>query len=201
MSAMNSLAKLSQATVVGISGVTCGGKSSLAKLLKSRFPRAALIHQDDYFLPNNSLLPRSLGGVDHANWDSIEAVDMVKLMDKVASTLKELSCQSKSLLIIDGFLIFNYPPLAELCHLKYFLTLPYEECWRRRQLRTYDPPDPPNYFQKCAWPMFLLNLERMQSASYAKSIAFLEGTTALDDNCQLIVKDIDLLMNAPSIFE
>lgn len=37
--------------------------------------------------------------------------------------------------------------------LKFCVTLSEEECWKRRQQRTYDPADPPGYFQVCIWPM------------------------------------------------
>jgi len=149
---MNSLQKVLKAKgvlTVGISGVTCGGKSSMANLLKAAFPSASFICQDDFYYSDPNALPKAKGEgcSGFANWDSILSLDMVSMMKKVQTTLRELEEKpNPSLLIIDGFLIFNYPPLAELCDLKYFLTLPYEECLKRRLKRTYDPPDPPGYF-------------------------------------------------------
>ena len=192
---MNSLIKLGKATIVGISGVTCGGKTSLTKMVKRVFPHATVISQDDYFLPNTNTLPQSLGGISHANWDSIESLDMVKMMEKIHSTITEIESQSKSLLLVDGFLIFNYPPLARLCDLKFFVTLPYDECWARRQTRDYDPPDPPGYFQRCVWPMYQRNFQEMQDASYSNDITYLDGTVPLEDNYQRILKDIDEALN------
>ena len=188
---MNSLRLVQKATVVGISGVTCAGKSSLAKLLKNVFPNATVICQDDYFLPNISTLPRSLGGLDHANWDCIDSIDMVSMMRTVESTLTEIEQKNtKSLVIIDGFLIFNYPPLARLCQLKYFMTLPYEECWNRRKTRTYNPPDPPGYFQQSVWPMYKLNFDQMQQEAYAKDIQLLDGTLPLVENLQMVLEGV-----------
>jgi hypothetical protein len=58
------------------------------------------------------------------------------------------------ILIIEGFLIFNDEKIADLCHCKYFLTLTREQCWERRSVRTYDPPDVPGYFDQCVWPEY-----------------------------------------------
>jgi hypothetical protein len=58
------------------------------------------------------------------------------------------------ILIIEGFLIFNDKKLADLCHCKYFLTLTRQQCWERRSVRTYDPPDVPGYFDQCIWPEY-----------------------------------------------
>ena len=143
---MNSLQKV---LTVGISGVTCGGKSSMTKMLKAAFPHASFICQDDFYYSDPSSLPKAKGEgcSEFANWDSILSLDMVRMTQKVQTTLRELEENSnQGLLIIDGFLIFNYPPLAALCDFKYFLTLPHEECLKRRKNRTYDPPDPPGYF-------------------------------------------------------
>ena len=130
---MNSLQKIVKAKgvlTVGISGVTCGGKSSLTNILKVAFPRAQFICQDDFYYPDANSLPKAKGEgcSEFANWDSIQSLDMVLMTQKVQATLKEMeeTQPNKSLLIIDGFLIFNYPPLAELCDLKYFITLPFE---------------------------------------------------------------------------
>jgi len=42
---------------------------------------------------------------------------------------------------VEGITIFNDPELAELCNLKFFISLDFETCQARRRLRTYDPPD------------------------------------------------------------
>lgn len=189
---------------VGVSGVTCGGKSSITNLLKSSFPNATFICQDDFYFTDVDSLPRTPDGTNRANWDSLGSLDMVSMTRKVQDTLDILSKgtqqekskdSSENLIIIDGFLIFNYPPLAELCDLKYFITLPFEECLVRREKRTYEPPDPPGYFVNVAWPMYLTHLKEMRQASFAKQIEYLDGTVNLQDNFKRILKEVQTYLN------
>ncbi|XP_071442794.1 nicotinamide riboside kinase 2 [Hetaerina americana] len=168
--------------VIGISGVTCGGKTSLTFRLRdlliqhfqSRKQNVSVItmSQDDYFLklddPRHILLP-SLG---HFNWDIPTAVDfngMYEAVLKVISNPSEVgekqlleteiikqpstaSSLLKGILLIEGFLIFNHRPISSLCHLKYYFLLSRAACLARRVQRTYDPPDVPGYFEQCIWP-------------------------------------------------
>ncbi|KAI9555848.1 hypothetical protein GHT06_018365 [Daphnia sinensis] len=180
---------------VGISGVTCGGKSSIASLLKSTFPRAKFICQDDFYFSCGDSKSQKLDSVGHPNWDSLESIDMISMTRKVQEIIDDVSNEklpTQNLLIIDGFLIFNYPPLAQLCDLKYFLTLPFEECLARRRKRTsYNIPDQPSYFSDVAWPMYLLHLKEMQKLSFANEIQYLDGTASLHENFERILKDIE----------
>lgn len=59
------------------------------------------------------------------------------------------------LLILEGILILNIPELAPILDRKYYFTLSYEECLRRRLTRNYDPSDVPGYFDQVVWPMHL----------------------------------------------
>lgn len=200
MISLQSLSKLGRKVLtIGVSGVTCGGKSSVTRLLKCAFPRATLICQDDFYFANQEQLPSASNGTQfQPNWDSLASIDMVSMMAKIQTTLDLLSKKAvpnESILIIDGFLIFNYPPLAELCDLKYFITLPFEECLARRSKRDYDPPDPPGYFVNIAWPMYLTNLEEMRRMDFASRIHYLNGTLDLQENFHRITSDVQTYLN------
>lgn len=171
--------------VIGISGVTCGGKTTLAAGLDKILPNSKVISQDDYFLeaddPRHTWIPE----LNHINFELLTSLDMAQMHADILeilkyrkSTRKKSSCtkrrsfsetiddvqkmvhdaviQSKTnVLIIEGFSVFNYKPIEEVCDLKYYLTLRQKECKERRLKRVYEPPDCPGYFEKCVWPEYL----------------------------------------------
>jgi nicotinamide/nicotinate riboside kinase len=40
-----------KAIIVGISGASCSGKTTLARLLRDIFPNSFVIHEDDFYKP------------------------------------------------------------------------------------------------------------------------------------------------------
>jgi nicotinamide/nicotinate riboside kinase len=89
--------------VVGVSGVTCGGKSTLAKSLTDYFSKSrskiikdnikiknvCLLKQDDYFLPVNSAHHTHVAKLNHINWDIITSMDMEKMSTDILNLLGE----------------------------------------------------------------------------------------------------------------
>lgn len=167
--------------VIGISGVTCGGKTSLTLRLRDLlnqyfFSRKKTVNiltlsQDDFFLkpedPRHVFLP-SLG---HNNWELPTAVDLNKMhqkalgiisgkenaeIEKTSNVEMEAVGESKfglkGILLIEGFLCLNHEPTRTLCHLGYYIVLSRTTCEKRRLCRTYDPPDIPGYFEQVVWP-------------------------------------------------
>lgn len=109
-------------------------------------------------------------------YDVLEALNMEKMMStiscwmesarrSVVSTDRE-SAEEIPILIIEGFLLFNYKPLDTIWNRSYFLTIPYEECKRRRSTRVYEPPDSPGYFDGHVWPMYLKHRQEMQDITW-----------------------------------
>ncbi|XP_043831914.1 nicotinamide riboside kinase 1 isoform X4 [Dromiciops gliroides] len=158
-----------KAFVVGISGVTNGGKTTLAKKLQKQLPNCSVISQDDYFKPESEIKIDENGFLQY---DELEALNMETLMSAVHSWIKNPRNSLKSdgpegaeevpILIIEGFLLYNYKPLDTIWNRSYFLTIPYEECKRRRSTRVYEPPDPPGYFDKHVWPMYLKHRKEIE---------------------------------------
>lgn len=162
-----------------ISGVTCGGKTTITNLLRDCLSDLAnknvlndnitiksvkMISQDDYFWPVDSPHHKLCEHLNHINWEILSALDM----DRMCNDLKELIGHESNLyrrqspdvamdlniLIIEGFLIFNHPAIFDLCQIKFHLHLPYEECYRRRSNRRYEPPDIVGYFEGYVWPLY-----------------------------------------------
>uniref|UniRef100_A0A1B6DB34 Phosphoribulokinase/uridine kinase domain-containing protein n=1 Tax=Clastoptera arizonana TaxID=38151 RepID=A0A1B6DB34_9HEMI len=140
-------------TVIAVSGVTCGGKSSLVKAMKDKFPHAIVIHQDDYFFLESDPRHTKVVSLNCLNWEIMSSIDMDKLRKDVEDILKR-SCNSK-MLILDGFLVLNDEYLSKICKKKLYFILSEEECRKRRVARVYIPPDVPGYFDKIVWPEFL----------------------------------------------
>ncbi|XP_045606675.1 nicotinamide riboside kinase 1 [Procambarus clarkii] len=199
--------------VVGISGVTCSGKSTLARRLHHTLPSpSTLLNQDYYFYPEGSShhIPAP-AGLNHHNWEVITSIDVDTMLKDVrdivrsppsqlkAPTTLELvsrgegtssnldSAGGRPVLVIDGFLLFSHPEVWEVCDLRYFLTLTREQCWERRQRRQYEPPDPPGYFHQCVWPEYE---QHRQYVNKLDGIIYLDGMVPSDDTYTIVFQDI-----------
>lgn len=178
--------------VIGISGITCGGKTTLVTKLHNILPESTVFTQDDYFRNDvNDPMHIWVPELNHINFDILSSLDMDKMMDDVlkfignnfaqipskkaenfknniqSDNINNLHEEIKShihVLIIEGFTIFNYKKWLSLFNLKYFLTLDKEECYKRRIKRVYDPPDCPGYFEKVAWPEYQKNKKEVEES-------------------------------------
>lgn len=174
--------------IVGISGCTNGGKTTLATFLQNKFPGSIVVNQDQYFRPDDSKEHNLIPELNHKNWDCVAAVDWDAMMQCVTRTLSSEPPVQNGLFIVEGHLIFNYFPLAKVFNRKYFLKLDKEECFRRRCRRVYDPPDVPGYFEKCVWPMYLSNLEELEGKFC--DVMYLDGTNSKEFIWETVMKDL-----------
>lgn len=184
--------------VIGISGVTNGGKTTLSARLKAAFPKSHIIHQDKFFHDPNSGKIRIVPELNHGNYDELSALDMESMMIDVNEWINNHGrpvngVMPPPLLFIEGFLLYNYRPLEQLFTKKYFLTLDKQECWNRRSKRHYDPPDPPGYCDIVVWPMYLQNKKEIEDQ---KDIVYLCGTRPPLDLFSAVYNDVhDILEN------
>lgn len=171
--------------IIGISGVTCSGKTSLSNEIHNKIPSSVIINQDDYFHPMDSPQHTFIPELNHINFDIMNSLDMEKMHLDVlklithSQTDNDITCETKKLkvLIIEGFLIFSYKPISDLCNLRYFITLSKDQCWERRKYRTYEPPDVPGYFEKIVWPEYLKHKsEILNDQSLNGKIKFIDGS-------------------------
>ncbi|KAJ8972784.1 hypothetical protein NQ317_009237 [Molorchus minor] len=186
--------KMSQKNIliIGICGVTCGGKTTLATELNHILPSSKIFSQDDYYLDVSDCRHTFIPELNHINFDVLTSLDMERMHQDILkfisnNNLKPVGTKKKinlingtgikdlrkyvhdrvkkselNVLIIEGFSILNYKPLLNLFNLKYYFTLSLEECKKRRDTRVYEPPDCPGYFEKCAWPEHLKQLDEVK---------------------------------------
>ncbi|QPC71778.1 hypothetical protein HYE68_002530 [Fusarium pseudograminearum] len=69
-----------KALIVGISGCSSSGKTTLARLLRDIFPHTFILHEDDFYRPENEL-PTKNGLLD---WDCAEAIDIPAMAESLA---------------------------------------------------------------------------------------------------------------------
>ncbi|XP_010875148.1 nicotinamide riboside kinase 1 isoform X3 [Esox lucius] len=163
--------------VIGIGGMTNAGKSTLSSSLHLQIPNSCIMAQDDFFKEDSMIAVDSNG---FKQYDVLDALHMDRIMSEIELWQKNpgsfllshglrTQCSSTSedsenvfVLIVEGFLIFNYKPLNELIDKRYFLEIPYDICKERRGSRIYTPPDPPGYFDGHVWPMYLKHRQEME---------------------------------------
>ncbi|KAK3916646.1 Nicotinamide riboside kinase 2 [Frankliniella fusca] len=207
--ASSSVSIMSKWIVVAISGVTCGGKTTLSNRLHEYYAESVKLCQDDYFYPVDSPHHVKCLSLNHINWELMSALDMISMKSDInniisqdPSQLKDLppkatrsvkindsvNPQSRNILILDGFLILNDPDIVALSDLCYFLTLTREECWSRRSKRTYDPPDIPGYFDSVVWPEYVRNRDEVLKNP---SVKVYDGVNPIDSVMKEVITAID----------
>ncbi|XP_021346155.1 nicotinamide riboside kinase 2-like [Mizuhopecten yessoensis] len=176
--------------VIGISGATNSGKSTLVEQLVSALPNCSAIHQDDYYLEPGDERLTWIPELNHENWDEMKALEMERLVRDIQQWVRDTHSpggDSISVLLVDGFLLYNYRPLNELFSKRYFLNVSQTVCRSRRSERNYEPPDVPGYFDQIVWPAYLESREEIKDQS---DITFLDGTSKKEDIFQTVLKDI-----------
>ncbi|XP_042307705.1 nicotinamide riboside kinase 1 isoform X1 [Sceloporus undulatus] len=188
--------------IIGLGGVTNGGKTTLARKLKEHLPNCTIISQDDFFKPESEVAVDDNGFLQY---DVLDALHMDRMVMNIHSWMTnpedsvltrppertyddQKRAEDMRILIVEGFLLYNYKPLSDIWDKKYFLTIPYEECKRRRSNRVYNPPDTPGYFDGHVWPMYLKHKREMEENE--TDIVYLDGMQSQEDLYSKVYSDI-----------
>uniref|UniRef100_T1IMZ9 Phosphoribulokinase/uridine kinase domain-containing protein n=1 Tax=Strigamia maritima TaxID=126957 RepID=T1IMZ9_STRMM len=166
--------------VVAISGVTCGGKTTLCQKLAAHLPSPVVVlNQDDYFLPEDSSKHVIIKELNHANWDIVSSVDFDKFLQDIQNILTAPPDKIPGILLLEGNLILNFSPIDQICNKKFYMVLNKEECWARRRLRVYQPPDPPGFFEICVWPMYEMYKKEIDES--IQNVEYINGSDPVED--------------------
>ena len=139
------------AKIIGITGGSGSGKSTVVKRIKERYPNAVLIEMDNYYksatFVNNS-------NITAYNFDHPDAFDMDLMMQNLASLKEGRSCmmpqydfvhhtrkeefvkvEPSSIIVIDGLMVFYDERVRKLLDLKLYVDTPADIRFIRRLKR------------------------------------------------------------------
>jgi len=186
-----------QKIVVGVSGVSCGGKTTVASGLNNWLNKseqnATLIMQDDFYKPASELPINSI--TNFPEFDEPESVRMDLIKDKILEWLDEpveLDQEDAQILIVEGTMIFTDPDICELCDLRYLVHVDFEVAKYRRSLRNYKIPDPPEIVARNIWPKYIKHREifRQLKNKYSFMCKQINGTVPVEQTIAGILLDV-----------
>ncbi|KAF7623448.1 hypothetical protein Mgra_00010240 [Meloidogyne graminicola] len=182
--------------VLGISGSTCAGKTTLADGLRQKFIdvgiSADVIHQDVFYKEKeevSTLTCKDNSSILFYHYDQINSLKYDEMLKAVLEA-KELN----DVVIIEGNMITNIESIFKEIDAIILLTIDKEICEERRRKRVYDPPDEKGYFTQVVWPAWeeTLNKVKIELKTSNKPKAFKSANTFISLD-EIVIEFIHLI--------
>ncbi len=150
---VDSYTKYEPCKVIGISGPSASGKTTLAERLQQELPKSAILSLDRYTIPRNVTIfhhPNDSNTV-YQNWETVETHDFDLLLEDV---IKLKQSGEYSYLIVEGFLLFADSILIPHFDVLIFFDFEdWKELAKRRVKRSYGFTM--DMYEHLVWPYYL----------------------------------------------
>lgn len=148
--------------LIGLSGPSSSGKTTVAKALNCLFDNSILVHLDDFYIPDEQIPVDPIH--QEKDWDCPEAIDFDKFVEYIENIKKGVLSEVKTLesdvtlklskdeiseyrrkipstpntlyVFVDGFMLFHDPKIISLFDLKLFFYASFDTLKYRRESRS-----------------------------------------------------------------
>lgn len=152
--------------VVGISGITCSGKTTLALKIQDMKYNCIILHQEKYNHPRCHPKHQLANECKEVIMEIESAVnlrqlylDTIKILkgENVPNSVTSIndSLDQCYILVLDGSFVLNYAPLRDICDLRYHLTLNFNVCESRRKNILHKRVECDFCLKEFIWPKYL----------------------------------------------
>lgn len=180
--------------IVGVSGVSCGGKTTMANALSAwlgdKF--GDVISQDDYYRPAKELPINPFTKIPE--FDEPESLRMDRIVEDIKKW-KETDLEEgeeAKVLVVEGTMIFTCLEICLMCDLRYQIHVDFKTAEFRRSLRNYPIPDPPLVVAKNIWPKYIKHRNIAKNLARSNDYIFkqIDGTKVVDYTLAGIIQDV-----------
>jgi len=137
--------------VVGITGLSRSGKSTLTKKLAEHYKTENIFHMDNFLIHKGIMKNDPNWNSPIADWEDPKCYDMDECKKQII-TLKAKENLKNNIIIVDGFLLFLRKDIADLCDFKIYIEIDKEIARERRKSTKFYHSD--YYFDEYIWKCF-----------------------------------------------
>eukprot|EP01080_Neovahlkampfia_damariscottae_P011784 gene11784-5121_t len=174
--------------IIGISGGTRSGKSTLAKvLIKKPYGGCSAIHFDGFFKNEQNIPVDEKTGFK--NWDLPDSLEFEAYIQFVnyQKHLHTVQCENCSenvnsvkkrrIMFLEGFLLYYFDELFQICEKKIFIFVDKETALERRTKTTKTSLE---YFEEIVWPSYLKHNDKLKTMGNDE-IFYISGKRTIED--------------------